>query len=529
MKVRRDAPPMRLSPCLLFLLVFDAGAADSSACAGCHAGIWRQWRDTPMARSSGVAGEARIETFGNAAFSNARGTAQYSVSPKFTLRFAQAGVEGERALNYFLGAGNTGRSYLTSVDGFFFQAPVAYYRARAAWDLSPGYERAEEVNLARETGPGCLRCHVTGLRPVEGTSNGFSAPPWRENGVGCERCHGGGEDHIRGNQSAIVNPAKLTGEARDSVCAQCHLPGAVEIAKAGNAPPYVPGARLSDSVAIFVLAGEDREANINGHFEQLSRSLCMRSSGGKLWCGTCHRVHATTSAKEKPAFYRQQCLACHAEKPCTAATGVRAAKGDDCVACHMTQRASETVQHAAVTDHRISRLPRAPSRAAVNASLAPFGGEQAGDRELGLAYASVALQENNRAWGLRAFELLRKESAANPRDAKVASSLAQLYDRMNRDEDACRLYETAVGLDPNAAAAKVNLAACRAKQGKVDEALALWSEVLKLNPSMETARLNYAVALFRTGRKNEAKASLNEALRFNPASRRARELLAGLQ
>jgi tetratricopeptide (TPR) repeat protein len=154
---------------------------------------------------------------------------------------------------------------------------------------------------------------------------------------------------------------------------------------------------------------------------------------------------------------------------------------------------------------------------------------RASDRELGLAYASIALRNNNREWGLRALELLRSEDQAHPNDPKIISSLAQLYDRTNRDDEACALYEAAVRLDPSVAASKVNLAGCLAKRGQTDQALRLWTEVLKTNPSMETARLNLAVALFRTGRKTEARAGLLEALRFNPASRRARELLAGLE
>jgi len=517
---------------LLSGAIYPVGGAPSTACAACHAEIYRQWMASPMARTSGVAGEQAIETFGKAQFSNPRGTAQYSVTRNFGFVFSQAGLEGTRALNFFLGAGNTGRSYLTAVDGFLFQAPVAYYTARAAWDLSPGYELSDEVNVARETGTGCLRCHASGLNPLPGTSNGFGSPPWQENGVSCERCHGPGEEHIFGGATnSIVNPAALSGKARDSICAQCHLPGAVEIAKASPARPYTPGGTLSSSVSVFILAGADREATINGHAEQLSRSRCMRESSGRLWCGTCHKMHSSPEPAQKTAFYRQQCLGCHADKGCTAPAAERSSKGDNCIACHMPRKDSSTVQHAAVTDHRISRLPRSipPAASAEATVLAPFAGMQAGDRELGLAYATVALRDNNQAWGIRAFQLLRQQNATHPEDAKVAASLARLYDRMNREDDACRLDEQVVKLDPTGAASKVNLAGCLAKQGQMDDALRLWSEVLKVNPSMETARLNYAVALFRTGRKEEAKVNLTEALRFNPASRRARQLLAGLE
>jgi tetratricopeptide (TPR) repeat protein len=136
-------------------------------------------------------------------------------------------------------------------------------------------------------------------------------------------------------------------------------------------------------------------------------------------------------------------------------------------------------------------------------------------------------RDNNQAWVLRAFNLLREQNATHPDYSKTASSLAQLYDRMNREEEACRLYETAAKLDATAAV-RINVASCLAKQNKIDDAIALWSIVLKTNPAIESARLNLAVALFRTGRVADSKACLSEALRFNPASRRARELLASM-
>jgi hypothetical protein len=484
-----------------------------------------------MARTSGRAGSAVIETFDRGGFSNSRGTAQYSVSKDFSFEFAQPGNEGRGTLDYFIGAGNIGRSYVSAVDGFLFQTPVAWYAVRRAWDLSPGYELSEEVNLGREVGAGCLGCHATGLRPLRNTSNGFAAPPWTESGVGCERCHGSGEAHVRGNRAAIVNPARLSGTVRDSVCAQCHLPGAVEIARSPATKPYAPGENLSDSVAVFVLAGEDREANVNGHFEQLSRSRCLREGGGRLWCGTCHKVHSTLSAEARQAFYRQQCQSCHAARPCTASAEARAAGKDDCLACHMPRRDSATVLHAAVTDHTISRVPRGATQVGLSSSssLTPFAGMISTDRELGLAYASVALRDNNQAWGLRAFTLLQQANAAHAADPKVMLSLAQLYDRMKREDEACALYKKVANMDETAAVAIINLGACLAKEGKAEDAIGLWQGVLETNPSLEAARLNLAVALFRAGRREQAIRHLREALRFNPASRKAAELLSGMR
>ena len=137
--------------------------------------------------------------------------------------------------------------------------------------------------------------------------------------------------------SAIVNPVKLPAEKRDSVCAQCHLPGAVRIAKPG-------GTRLSSRGDPFrfdrrpVWTEPGRVVPANSHFEQLAQSRCWRASQGKLWCGTCHDPHGAKVNVE------QRCAGCHA-----CAKKLQ----NNCVTCHMPRAAAATVQHAAFTDHSI--------------------------------------------------------------------------------------------------------------------------------------------------------------------------------
>jgi tetratricopeptide (TPR) repeat protein len=206
---------------------------------------------------------------------------------------------------------------------------------------------------------------------------------------------------------------------------------------------------------------------------------------------------------------------------------VRTAAGDDCVSCHMPKTAAESVQHAAFTDHSIPRRPRTGGSANVpkDATLRAFGDAAATDRELGLAYADVALRSNNRAQGMRAFGLLQAENKRNPEDAKVAAQLAQLYDRMGQESRACELYAAVVASTPSAIAPAVNLGSCLAKQGRLEESIRLWAGVLERSPGQEGARLNLAVAQWQTGEKEKARATLAEALHWNPGSRRAREMV----
>src|SRR6185295_16366954 len=96
-----------------------------------------------------------------------------------------------------------------------------------------------------------------------GTQNKYETPPFEEGGVACVRCHGPGEAHIRkmragdaASGASIINPAKLAPEMRDSICAQCHLSGEMRVMKPGRDwTSYQPGARLADSVTVFVRAG----------------------------------------------------------------------------------------------------------------------------------------------------------------------------------------------------------------------------------------------------------------------------------
>src|SRR5205807_6665491 len=94
--------------------------------------------------------------------------------------------------------GAAGRSYLYGAGGFLYEAPVAWYSAKARWDLAPGYEQYDHLFMTRGVEPGCLECHASRLRPAPGTRNGYRWPPFEEGGIACERCHGAGDDHVRG-------------------------------------------------------------------------------------------------------------------------------------------------------------------------------------------------------------------------------------------------------------------------------------------------------------------------------------------
>ncbi len=526
------------------LFASAAGATDSKVCAKCHANIYRAYEATPMSETSGVVDPATAPTSKRTQFTDSGTGTRFRVARRenaTSIHFARGDAEGERQLDYFIGAGLLGRSYASVLDGFLLQSPISYYASTGDWDLSPGFEDSDRLTLTRPVEPACLNCHASGLRAIAGSVNGYANPAFSEAGVSCERCHGPGETHVakmtagdtrRG--SGIVNPAKLNPAERDSVCEQCHLVGVIRVSRSG-ASKYEPGNRLFDSTSAFLWSTGAHDLTSNSHFEQLVRSACWKESDGKLWCGSCHAVHTVTAKSDRTAFFRRRCLTCHtvSARECSAPADQRRAAHDDCIACHMPSKPINTVAHSVQVDHTISRTHREPApspqtSATEDGTLVPFPGSSAGDRELGLAYASEALPKNNRALGIKAFQLLKKAADAHPEDSSLAVQLAQLYDRMGQEQQACDLFARAVKQGVSGTGALVNLGTCQAKNGDVEGAMKLWSQALQRNPALEAASLNLAIAQSQLGQTESARTTLQTALRYDPFSQRVRQLLQSL-
>ncbi|MBI3696690.1 MAG: tetratricopeptide repeat protein [Acidobacteria bacterium] len=515
----------------------------SKTCNGCHPEIYRNYSATSMSQSSGKVGKGAFrESFYRARFSDPALGAQYSVSltaEGYRLEFSRdsAGVRGERVLGWFIGSGRVGRSYVSSLEGFLFQAPVSYYTLSEKWGVSPGFEQHSSLYFTRAVSAKCLQCHASRLQPVAGAENRFSAPPFLEGGVSCERCHGPGKNHVdkitagdRKGLSEIVNPAKLEPARRDSVCAQCHLTGAARVARARAArAAYRPGELLSEYTAYFVWTDAGPSAmSANSHFEKLQQSACKKASGDRLWCGSCHDPHSEPEAATRAEFYRARCRKCHEPSACKESLGTRRKAQDDCSACHMPKDQVRETEHAVFTDHSIPRRPRRSAGSpGTGRSLAPFWNTPVEERDLGLAFAMVAGEDSS--FRRRAFELLQKAEARDPEDLPVLIQLAQLLDETGREDQAMALSERIVRLDPSQAAVAVNLGTYYIKRGRVQEAMRLWQDALSRNPGLTGARINLAVAQHRAGDAAAAEATLRKALQYDPDQETARKLLAEIR
>jgi Flp pilus assembly protein TadD len=483
-----------------------------------------------MARTTTAAGAGPFRERFNDVLDTVTGT-RYSIGPDYRIIFDRpaTGAKGVRDLKWAIGSGAVGRSYAFLLDGFLFQAPLSYFSAAGKWDLSPGYTGKTYVDVARPIEEACLQCHATGVRLVPDTQNRYLDPPFLEPGVGCERCHGPGRSHIEAMHAgaadrAIVNPAKLAGERRDSVCLQCHLTGAARVTRAGVVPfSYRPGDRLSDSLTVFVWsgAGEGELAAATDHGEQLARSRCRIAAGPRLWCGTCHDPHPTASRNNA---VQTACLSCHDSSACTEMKAARSAVHDDCASCHMPKRRSREGQHIAFTLHSIPRrLPAPSTERGRKRGLRPFFSGEVADRDIALAYATLAAED--RSYRDEAIRLLRR---VREPDAIVLVQLAQLYDARGPSEEAERLYSSALRTDPKNPAAQANLGIYLMRRGEADKAMQLWEDVASRYPALVGPAMNLASAQVQAGRLQDAEITIRRLLRYHPDHTPARSLLAQL-
>ncbi len=429
-----------------------------------------------MARSSGkVTVNPRPQSF-----RDSQNGAAYALDRRFRLRYSRGEVQGEIELQWFIGSGNVGSSYVHERSGFLFEAPASYYAKAGKWDLSPGYHGKQEIDLARPIEKSCLYCHASNAR-MEGLA------------VSCERCHGPGERHAAGDVKSIVNPAKLPPRQRDSICEQCHLTGVARVERRGKAMhEFRAGDDWGDFVATFL--GSREKAAATDHAEQLSMSRCKQLAGDKLWCGSCHDPHDA-----KPVG-SEACRSCHAK--------AHAGERGDCVKCHMPKAATQEGDHVAYTNHSIPRdgKPRVDSRWRL------YPGTNATARDEALALG-------NRLGLARAAEM---------DDAPVLAALAQIEDRLGNMDAATALYERLAKADPNHPAL-ANLAIYRVGQGRSQEAIALWERVLANDPVQAAAAMNLSLHYAQKGQKADAERTLERLLRFQPDLTAARKFLRSLR
>jgi Tetratricopeptide repeat/Cytochrome c554 and c-prime len=492
-----------------------------AACARCHAQIVRSYLATPMANASGAAMEKlRLVTY-----VHPPSGVTYTISAgggQATLTASDPHVPAEpirRTLSYFLGSGHLGVTYLYFMGDALFESPVAWYAASSGYDMKPGLGEMRRMPPAIPAESACLRCHMSAVQSsLPGTMNRYRGLPFLHGGITCEACHGDAAPHLRsGGKAAIVNPAHLAADGRDSVCISCHLEGDVTVERAGkSALNYQPGQSISTYLAFYIRAKADPRARGVSEVEQLSQSTCKRTSGDKMSCMSCHDPHFTPRPDQRVAFYRGKCLACHA-RPAFAAS--HHPENPDCTSCHMQRTGAENIPHVAWTDHRILRVPDAQASKAEQATpgeLQPIFSPGTTRRDLAMAEYQLLL-EGDRSQETSAWTLLSQLKDSIAEDKAALDAWGNLSAERGDFPAAEAAFLRVLKLDPVDLTALSNLGILRAKQGNLAESAQLLGQAFDNNNDIAGLAMNLARVECAQGDARAAENTLQTALVYNPA------------
>lgn len=271
-------------------------------------------------------------------------------------------------IDLVFGSGNHGQSYLWWNNDRLYQTHVSYLSEGDAWVNSPGPYYDGTVDFSRPVPVRCMECHVTWIAADPQEMNRFDRQTLIP-GVTCVRCHGPAHEHVAYHRQhptettgkRIVNPAGLSIERQNEICAQCHSAGE-EHSSLFN---YRPGEPLQQWLQLDFSASAESNADPHAanQLARLMQSRCFQQSSG-FACTLCHDPHQNQSSA---ATFAQQCRSCHQQNTCPEVqrpdTGSLAE--NHCVACHMPARrdaqvAMQTRQgniEALLRDHQIGIWP----------------------------------------------------------------------------------------------------------------------------------------------------------------------------
>jgi hypothetical protein len=350
----------------------------SKSCMPCHGAIYRKFVQTAMGRS--VTRPAVELLAAPVTIRNTKFNREYEIKHEGTDLFqaesqrrdGQIVFETKHKLEFAIGSGENGISFAVRRGDHLFQAPLSYYSAAKRWDLSPGYEDTGE-GFNRPIYEECIVCHAGRPQAVPRRDGLYRDPPFTELAIGCENCHGPGQLHVaeRANRrpalpdTSIVNPRRLPARLAEDICMQCHQGGDARVLLPGKSyADFRPGTALIDTLAIFGLSQEGKDADLLEHHASMKMSKCYQATNGKLGCLTCHDPHQQPSPAQAPSYLRSKCMECHSERSCRFDLGARrnTLPADNCIGCHMPKRTVQRISHSALTNHRIPSDPQVRSK-----------------------------------------------------------------------------------------------------------------------------------------------------------------------
>jgi Doubled CXXCH motif (Paired_CXXCH_1) len=381
-------------------------------------------------------------------------------------------------LDFVVGSGQHGFTFITRRDHHLFQTPLSWYSRTGTWDLSPGYEHAD-YGFNRPIQAGCIVCHSGRPRVVSDGSGLFRDPPFQELPIGCENCHGPGGSHVKQpTRKSIVNPARLPARLAENICMNCHQGGDARVLQPGkNFADFHPGTWLGDTLAIFKIRKADTDRDLLEHHAAMAASRCFTASAGKLSCMTCHDPHANIQPEKAVAYYRERCLTCHTDQSCRLPLKAREPR-NDCAGCHMPKRDAAVISHTALTNHRIvRRLGVNSAKPSIEPELdwvnPPPGRSTAPPPTLLRAYGE--LMDKQPEFRSRYFSLLDELARTMPDNGFVHGALGRklLYDvpSDSANAEALEHLEKAAKLGAGTAVVEQDIAEALARLNRLDESV----------------------------------------------------------
>ncbi len=391
---------------------------DAAVCSSCHSEIALTYAKSGMGRSfAKISPETPGDAFPDIPFYHQASESYFAMvqrDGKMIQRRWQISYDGketnveEKSVDYYLGSGNHGRTYLHMTPrGGLQQLPLGWYSEmyeiyperffgdqkqqlppgwyqenNGTWAMIPGFDRAETPGSTRPVQYECMFCHngypkIPAANEEEGAEAIYQLP--LPNGIDCQRCHGPGQLHVetagkagatpKEIRASVVNPKRLSPDREMEACLQCHLETTGlrlphSAPRQDRAPySYVPGEPLEKFLLAF-----DREPGRNVRFEgagaayNLRKSQCFLKTQGnddehRLRCTSCHDPHEMPRGESAASHYNDVCHKCHTEAfTSKIATGTHPAN-TNCISCHMPKHRTDDATHIIMTDHFIQRNP----------------------------------------------------------------------------------------------------------------------------------------------------------------------------
>jgi predicted CXXCH cytochrome family protein len=485
--------------------------ADDQPCAGCHPKEVAAYARSPMARSLRTVADQPDGRLRHAA-SDSKIEIRHTPDGVMTQRLTSRGLTAEYPVAYAVGAGKVGFSYLIAIPPFLFQSPASYYSQAEVWDVTPGYEPERVLDFTHPISEGCVFCHSNTVNLVPGTDNQFRQPELSP--ISCERCHGSAQAHLRkASPGSIVNPAKLSSAARDSVCEQCHLEGEVRILNPGRHwQDFQAGSVLESVFSTYLVRTAPRFAEkAVSQSEQLSLSRCARESSGRLWCATCHDPHS--SATNRAEEVRAACLGCHADL----FAAQKHPPAAECVSCHMPRTRPSNIAHAAITSHRLSLPsskpvdPPKPAAGELTAWREPAAAIAA--RNLGLALFQSGSGARNSDEVYRSYQIL---AHLPQRDPVVLATLGSILLQQKHPDVVVTLLKQASMAEPRNARFAYMLGVALDASGDRQAAIAELRHSIELDPSAPDTYRKLSEIYDQLGMNVLSKQTLTDYLKFMP-------------